>query len=244
VSDEVSAGGSRIYRHSQRDPASADISGGDPNLIEGLHEHLDKCFGGANLTVFHELASPTVHVDVHLVGPSPEFEFNRLVTCGMAEKPMTVPDGFNESPFAELTVAVPANWPLTQEAFRDEDAYWPVRLLKMLARLPHEFSTFLWNGHTIPNGDPPRPYASSTKLCCALIATPLLAPDNFRTLALKDGRVVRFLAIVPLYEDEMRLKLDKGADALYDLFQEHVVTDLVDSRRPSVVPQKRRFFGR
>ncbi len=42
----------------------------------------------------------------------------------------------------------------------------------------------------------------------------------------------------------MRFKLEKGSDALYDLFDEHGVTDLVDVNRPSVVPKKRRFLRR
>lgn len=245
MTEEFSSGGSRIYRHTERhEPGPPPISGGDPVLIEGIHSHLERCFGGTQGGVFHELASPTIHLDVHLVAPTPAFDFNRLVTCGMAEGPMAVPEGFDQTPFAELTMALPPNWPLSQEAFRDETAYWPVRLLKMLARLPHEFSTFLWKGHTIPNGDPPLPYAMNTRLCCALIGPPLLAPESFGTLALPDGRVVRFLAVIPLFEDEMRLKLDKGADALYELFEKRALTDLVDPNRPSVVPTKRRLFGR
>ena len=39
-----------------------------------------------------------------------------------------------------------------------------------LARLPHEFQTLLWQGHTVPNGDPALPYARNTKLCGALVA--------------------------------------------------------------------------
>jgi hypothetical protein len=56
---------------------------------------------------------------------------------------------------AELVMALPAEWPLEQSELEDESNYWPLGLLKMLARLPHEFETFVWFGHTIPNGDPP-----------------------------------------------------------------------------------------
>jgi hypothetical protein len=157
---------------------------------------------------------------------------------------MKVPEGFDETPLAEVTIALPRDWSMSQEAFQDERVYWPIRLLKRLGRLPHEHSTFLWYGHTIPNGDPPEAYAADTMLRCALIAPPVLAPENFGTLELDDGRSVRFLGVIPIYEDEMRLKLDKGADALYDLFDEHELTDLVDPRRPSVALKRRRLFGR
>jgi hypothetical protein len=71
---------------------------------------------------------------------------------------------------------------MDEERFSDERVYWPIRLLKGLGRLPHEYSTFLWYGHTIPNGDPPEPYAEGTNLCCALITPPVLAPDDFELL--------------------------------------------------------------
>ena len=37
---------------------------------------------------------------------------------------------------AELAIALPADWKLDQESMKDEKWYWPIRLLKSLARLP------------------------------------------------------------------------------------------------------------
>ena len=245
MADERSPGGSRIYRHEHPAHAAEQrISGGDPELIDAIDEHLDRCFGEDDRWVFHELVSPTIHLDVHRVPPTESFPFQRLVTSGMAEAPMTVPEGLGETPFAELTIALPADWPMSQEAFADERVYWPIRVLKDLARLPHEYSTFLRYGHTIPNGNPPAPYADGTGLCCAFVAPPVAAPDEFAEMLVGDGGSVRILAVVPLYEDEMRLKLERGADALYDLFDEHGITDVVDPTRPSIAPRRRRFFGR
>lgn len=66
---------------------------------------------------------------------------------------MTVPDP--EVPrYAELVISLPPFWPLDEQSWRDERHYWPVRLLKTLGRLPHEYDTWLGVGHTIPNGDP------------------------------------------------------------------------------------------
>ena len=114
----------------------------------------------------------------------------------------------------------------------------------MLARLPHEFETFLYHGHTVPNGDPPEPYAANTELCCAWIAPPVLTPDGFGELTMADGRVVHFYAFVPIYEDEMKLKLDRGDDALIEAMDEHGGTELLDPRRPSVAPRRRGLFRR
>jgi hypothetical protein len=242
--DEVSPGGSRIFRHEAADEEPP-FSGGDAAVIEAVTEHLDHCFGDLDRDVFHEIVSTTVHVDVHHVPPSDEFPFNRLVTSGMSELPMTAPEGmFDEPLYAELTLALPADWPLTQEDFDDERHYWPIRVLKQLARLPHEYSTFLWYGHTIPNGDPPEPYADGTELSCALLIPPLTVPDEFRTLDLGDGRTVQFLGVTAVTRDEMELKLKRGFDALVDLFDDRGLADLIDPKRPSVVQKRKGFFRR
>ena len=68
-------------------------------------------------------------------------------------------------------------------------------------------------------------------------------PDDFRELDVGEGRIVNFYGVVPLYEDEMDFKLEKGAEALFDLFDEHGVTELVAPDRPSVVPHKAGSFG-
>jgi hypothetical protein len=239
---EVTPGGSEVFRHEPRE-REFEPAMGDPDLVEAVGDHLESCFG-AEPSVFHELVSDLVHVDVHAVPPSGDRSWTTLVTTGMAEKPMTVPEGLEDARFAELVLALPEGWPLEQEAFDDESNYWPIRLLKTLARVPHEFDTFLWYGHTVPNGDPPEPYAPNTELCCAFIAPVLRAPEEFRRLELPDGRIVAFYGVVPLYEDEMRYKLEQGSDALVDLFDEAGVTELIDPERPSVAPRKRGFFNR
>jgi hypothetical protein len=96
--------------------------------------------------VFHELVSPTIHLDVHVVPPTDEFDFYRLVTSGMAEVPMTVPDGFPHPPYAEVTIALPRHWKMHTEAFGDERVHWPVRLLKDLGRLPTTTRRFSGGG--------------------------------------------------------------------------------------------------
>jgi hypothetical protein len=239
---EVSEGGSEIFRHEPRE-RELEPSGGDEDLIEAVDAHLTRYLGGQG-QVFHEIVSDLVHVDVHVVPPSDERRWTTLMTSGMAERPMTVPEGLEEHRFAELTLALPPEWPLTESSFEDESNYWPIRLLKGLARLPHEFETFLGWGHTVPNGDPPEPYAANTKLCCALIGPPLLGGEGFHRFDLPDGRSVDVWAVVPIHADEMKLKLDKGTEALDALLDEHGVTELVDAARPSVVPRRRGLFRR
>lgn len=237
---ERSKSGAPIIRHEQRfrDP---EPSHGDAPHIAALGRHIAKHMGPIE-NVFHEIASDLVHVDVHVVPPAKKRPFTTLVTTGMSERPMTVPAeaGRHAARRAELLIALPPDWPLDVESFEDERRYWPIRWLKVLARLPHEYETWLDWGHTVPNGDPPQPFAPGTKFCCNLILAPVLFPESARVAKVKGLGSVHFFAVFPLYREEMQLKLDEGTEVLLERFEEHGVTELVDVGRPNVALRRKR----
>ena len=96
-------------------------------------------------------------------------------------------------------------------------------------------------GHTVPNGDPPKPYAPGTKLCCALLLPSLLLVPDGHKATLSDGRVINLYALRFLHLAELSLKLDKGTNALLDAFDEHGVGEILDPGRAPAV--RRGLFG-
>ena len=56
-------------------------------------------------------------------------------------------------------------------------------------------------------------------------------PREFYDLSLSDGRSINFYAVVPLYSEEMHLKLTKGTGALLDRFDEAGISELLDPHR-------------
>jgi hypothetical protein len=119
--------------------------------------------------------------------------------------------------------------------------YWPIRWLKTLARLPHEYKTWLSAGHTVPNGDPPQPFAPETKLCCWLLLPPVSVPSAAREIAHTDGRTIHVHALHALHPAELSLKLNKGLDPLLDAFDRARVSEVLTIDRPSSVRNK--LFG-
>ena len=206
---EASPGGSKIIRHEPRDPSfhPAIDSGASVELVD---EHVEAHVGPVAM-VWHEIVSEYVHIDIYHVEPGPGRPFHTLVTSGMSEQPMSAPASFPSFTHAELVALLPTEWPLSEEAFADESNYWPVRQLKILARLPHEYNTWLWMDHTVPNGDPPEPFAPSTQLCCSLLEPPLSLPEQFAILDAPDGRHISFFVLLPLYREEMEFKLRAGS---------------------------------
>lgn len=234
--DAVSLGGSEIYRHGPESDWEPPAEG---DSLEEVPAHIEKHLGKIE-SVFHEIVSDAVHIDVHIVRPTESFPFIRLVTTGMSDRRMTVPADADATPFAELMVTLPHDWKLDTPSMQDENWYWPVRLLKTLARLPHKHQTWLGWGHTIPHGDPAEPYAPGTKLMGAIILPSITVPDGFNMLQTAIGKRIAFYAVVPLYEEEMNLKLRSGTNKLLDKLSARNLTDIIDPTRENVA---RKRFG-
>ena len=150
---------------------------------------------------------------------------------------MNTPEGVEGCRYAELSICLPEDWKISEEDFQDEDNYWPVRWLKMLARFPHSYNTWLSYGHTIPNGDPAEPFTSNTELNTMVLLPSVMFDQGFHTLQL-ENKEIDFYALVPLYSEEVELKLKKGVDALFDGFDEHAVSDVVELDRPNTAWKK------
>jgi Suppressor of fused protein (SUFU) len=230
--------GDPVYRYSDDErPTQFEMAIGDSENIELISEHIEFHCGPVS-GVIHELLSDLVHIDIHRVEPSQERPYHTLVTSGMSDRPMNAPEQVAECQYAELMLCLPPNWPLDEKSLEDGRNYWPLYLLKMLARFPHKFSSWLWWGHTMPNGDPAEPYADNTQHCCALLMSPLLFGKEFRELKVDDEKTIHFFSIVPLYKEEMELKLEKGTESLFDGFDKHNVNELLDVKRVNVCKKK------
>jgi Suppressor of fused protein (SUFU) len=209
------------------------ISKGDIEIIEALGNHIQVHIGAIAM-VFHEKVSPDIHVDIYHVAPSSNRPFHTLVSCGMSESAMTVPHGWEDGMFAEVMMCPPEAWPVNMEAFKFEKNYWPVRTLKALARYPHENKTWLYAGHSIAWGAPPKPVANGTKLNSVLIRHARLLSPDATVVRMERGKEIRLWAALPLYTEESEFKDRNGFAALDELLDENNITELLDASRLNV----------
>lgn len=164
--------------------------------MEAVEGHIEQYFGKVE-NVFHELVSPDIHVDICMVPPTEERDYYTLVTMGMGAHRMNVPKELAEYKLerAELAIALPGNWKLKHEDLKNERWYWPIRLLKTLARLPIASDTWLGFGHTMDNEDD---FAKDTKLCAAILTGPQGTQDGSEVCILPSGEEVNFYQVIPL----------------------------------------------
>ena len=183
--------------------------------MSAIEQHIKNTFGEFE-NVFHELVSPDIHVDICVVPPSEERDYYTLVTMGMGAHRMNVPEELAEYKLerAELAIALPPDWKLDEESLKDERWYWPIGLLKVLARLPISSDTWLGFGHTM---DKQSPFAEDTELCGALLVGPQdVVWNGGEVCTLPSGEEVNFYQVIPLYRNEMEYKLEHDADALLE----------------------------
>lgn len=183
--------------------------------VEALESYIDKIFGKFN-DVFHELVSPDIHCDIYIIEPTPECNYYTLVTGGMGAYSMPVSE--SENSFAELVIYLPPDWKIKSA---DEKDYWPIRWLKILARLPITEGAYLDAGHTIPAGK----IIEGTGFDCIMLLNATEGKDEEgdfipAKVMLPTGKKINFYTLVPLYPQETLYKLNYSANELMDKFIE------------------------
>ena len=125
-----------------------------------MEEHVavipGSAFGpGGEGFVYHEILSDLVHIDVHVLRGPREEDGTILYTTGMSDLPMSLPEEIadrEDLKYAELYMLLPGDWDLGKAGSNPKDLpyerFWPIQMLKFLARFPHEYKTWLGWGHT------------------------------------------------------------------------------------------------
>ena len=175
-----------------------------------------------------------VPVDLFVVAPTERRPFRTIVTGGMAGLRMHPPEEFASCVRAELFLGLPTRWPLDTAALRDPRTYWPLGLLKKLARFPHTGGGWLWERHIVGSELDP-PHGPGTAMNGALVAPAINMPSPFESMQTPELGEVRFLSVLPLHPAEMRLGRDEGVTALYGAFGDAEVDVVVKPARPSSV---------
>lgn len=185
---------------------------------------------GAYDEVLHELLSSDIHLDVLVIPPTKEANYYKLVTMGMGAYSMNVPSELREFELerAEFILYLPPTWDI--HSVKEED-YWPIRYLKIMARLPLQCNTWFGVGHTISSNKQNEPFDASTDFCSMMLFNGTnikYEPLDFR---FKDGKKVNFYHLFPLYLEELLYKQKYGFDVLMDLFPDEDLIPIVNLER-------------
>lgn len=233
------AANQRLMRHEEPAGDGADVATLTAAQMLAVEKHVEKHMGAFD-QVLHEIVSERIHLDLLPSPATKKRPFHVYVTMGMSALPMTIPDGQEAPPRAELVLVLPGSWKTDQKAFaaKGERWWWPIRGLKDCAKLPCTYDTFLSYGHTVGSNEegtmaPGCPFVSW------LVVPVLSFGDHVHELKSKKWSegAVQFMQIIPLTKAELDFKLEHGLDALFDKLEASGVdpVDLCDPKRPSAV---------
>lgn len=198
----------------------------DEEEMDTVEEHIKEYFGEFP-TVYHEIHSPDIHVDICIVPPTPERNYYTLVTMGMGAHIMDIPEELDpkKSGRAELLICLPPDWRVGES---DEEWFWPITLLKNLARLPINCDTWLGWGHSVDNQ---QTFSRGTELCGSVLIRPEDVADGADSCELPNGDTVSFFEVIPVYREEMTFKIDNDTESLLGLM--NGVSHITDISRPN-----------
>ncbi|MFP3886960.1 suppressor of fused domain protein [Priestia filamentosa] len=191
---------------------------------EELLSHIEKHVGEIDGSLGEIVPGSDVTVNLHIIKPTEKRECTTLVTTGMSDLPMKGERVDDELQFAELMICLPSTWPITKEELVKPENYWPLGFLRQTAHLPHLFEGWIDEGVIIPNEEPPIPFACNTELSSLLVMRP--EKEGLRVFE-KNGKMVNFYQLVPLYEDERKLAMKKGSQTLIHKLKKYVDTPYV-----------------
>ena len=136
--------------------------------IEKLSEYIRQQYGEYE-DVLHEIVSPDIHCDIVVVPPSEKQPYFKLVTVGAGAYKMQIPKELKSDVCdrAEYVIFLPKDWNLESD---NEEDFWPIRMLKTIARLTVNTDGWLCYSHTIQLTQDGRPVAENTGFnSCALL---------------------------------------------------------------------------
>ena len=191
--------------------------------LEAREAHYTKYFGPLDRLVHHSTDVKPVHIDVYQFAPYKDREHWTLITGGMSDARMPLPDsaGSHITGYSEIFIYVrgPANWMIS--------------VLKGLAEMPFVDQTYLHWFHTVPNGKPMT--VQPSLLTSFLLLPPYYEERPFSDGFVIDGHEVQPLMLIPITEAEREFAIEHGVEALEERFDAAEFAPVVDEERQSVV---------
>ena len=195
-----------------------------------MYDHVEKFIGKPD---YINIDTVTDDTDVSLFTflANNKRPYHTIITAGMSGNPTLVPYDQDVWKYTELMIYLPKSWPVSKEAIKTFEQYWPIGWLRKLSKFPQENKTWFCWGDTIPNGEPPQPFARNTDFCCMLLLPPIQEDETFFKLQINKNKTIRYLVVVPIYKEEMEFKIKHGYEQLLQKFDANNISDLININR-------------
>lgn len=158
-----------------------------------------------------------------------------LVTNGLRNYEMPVHEKYEGREFNELYFCLPSYW--EWEDLENPQMNWVFNWIQRLVRYVRDKETWFGPGHTMPCGADMQSLSATMKQNHLLISDPILLESEMAPIDV-EGKRVHFLAIIPIFGDEMDYKQARGTFKLMQKFSNKGVTENLDDFRSSALKRR------
>lgn len=170
---------------------------------------------------------PLLLLDLELKSP-----VTVLMTKGLSNYKMPVPEKEEGKEYNELFFCLPSYW--EWEDMSNSQTNWVFEWIQRLSKYVVENETWFGHGHTMPCGQEMKPLSSTMLQNHFILMSPMFLEQELAPIQV-DGKTIRFLAIVPIFADEMDYKQGKGTQKLMTKFINKGVSEKLDDFRKTVL---------
>lgn len=194
--------------------------------------HIEKYLGEIE-NVFHEEITENYHLDIYHVPPTKNGFYHKLITYGVSKIKLEKDRELHSSKYVELIVCLPALWYKGENHYKEIQYGWPYRWLVEISQKLILEAAYPWYGFN-NNGQRIYPVANNTKQCGFIPLQPTLVNPEFNKFKIAQDKFVDFFNIVPLYEEEINFRINRGMKAFEKKFYGNGITELIDINRKNV----------
>jgi len=178
-------------------------------------------------------------IDLVLISTEKRSPIKLLMTWGLSNYKQPVPERLQSHRHIELYFCLPSYWDLN--ALDNPSMQWVFNWIQKLSHYLIEKQTWYGVGHTFPNGNPASSISPTMKQKYFILNSPVFLSEELSRVTI-DDKTIDFLAITPIFEDELDYKMGKGTFKLQKKFLDKNITELLDDYRLSTLKNKWRVF--
>jgi hypothetical protein len=190
----------------------------DLGFIKAREEAYERAFR-VQAQILHSTDHKTPHIDLYVFPADGQRDFVAILTGGMSDLPMAVPEGSGTEAHIELIMGI------------GQHQHWATNLPKLVAEYPFDQGTFYDVHHTVPFGGE---LGDGSSLSAFLLVRPRFLPEGLARFGF-GGKRIGFLQAVPITTAEHQFGVAEGGDKLEALLEKHGYLITRDPNRQSVV---------
>lgn len=177
---------------------------------------------------------PLLVIDLDLKSP-----VTLIMTNGLSDYKMPVPETLSGYEFNELFFCLPSYWDW-KDAENDK-MNWIFPWIDKLAKYVLEKNSWFGDGHTIPCGKDLKPLSTTMLQNHFFLSYPIYLEEALMPVVLPEKNIY-FLAIIPIFADEMDYKQGKGTFKFKQKLVNKGVSEKLDDFRSTVLKSKWRLL--